>query len=201
MTRITFGLYRKGVREPATTLSTAALAFMPPTPMPTASAAIAKYHRLGPDAALRAMRDAYRNSSYWGSGGSPQAGWANAMVECFERYIDMAAEDGRVAFATSLKRDVDFGLHQVAVHVDVVLLDPAGYIGRIVLWDKAELTMELAGHYATPAYAALEDELGANRVVGVEVWHLRSGVQVYVTATACESNLAAVERIVERIAQ
>lgn len=202
MTRLTFGLYRKGVRQPGYTLSAAATEPGYPTPMPTAIAAISRYHRQGASASLAHIRASYNSSSYWGPSGSPQAfGWANAMIAAFERYVTLAEHDPRPAFATALDRAVVFGAHEVAVHVDVVLLDEDGYVARIVAWDSSPIGAGEATLYATPVLLAVEEELGEGRVVGVEVWHLRSGSQFFITAEQCNAAIGAVERVVDRVAR
>lgn len=202
MTRLTFGIYRKGVREPGFTLSSTVGYPSFPTPMAIAAAAVARYHREGQTHARRRLRRAFADSSYWGPSGSPQArGWASAIVASFERYVDLAARDGRDAFAVDLKRDVALGAHIVGVHIDAVLLDEEGYVGRIALWDRAALTSELGVQYAVPAFLALEQDLGEGRVAGVQVWHLRSGESHFASSDACNAAVARVTHLVTQIAQ
>lgn len=202
MTRLTFGIYRKGVREPGFTLSSTVDSPSFPTPMAIAAAAVARYHREGEIEALRKLHRSFADSSYWGPSGSPQArGWASAIVAGFERYVDLAARDGRDAFAVDLKRDIAIGAHTVAVHVDAVLLDGDGYVGRIALWDTAEITAKLAVRYAVPAFLALEEELGEGRVAGVQVWHLRTGECHFASSDACNAQVDPVARLVNRIAR
>jgi len=170
--------------------------------MPIAAAAIARYHREGAQTALRRLRRAFADSSYWGPAGSPQArGWASAIVTSFERYIQLAARDGRDAFAVDLKRDVSLGSHVVAVHLDAVLLDDDGYVGRIVLWDTAAVTADLAVMYATPPLMALEDELGEGRITGMQVWHLRTGERYFASSDSCSAAMARVTQLVDAIAR
>lgn len=201
MTRLTFGIYRKGVRQPGFTLSSTLGNPGFPTPMSTANAAIVRYHREGVTEARRQLRRAFADSSYWGPSGSPQArGWASAIVTCFERYIQLAQRDGRDAFAVDLRHDVGIGTHVVGAHVDAALLNEDGYVGRIALWDLAPLTTELAVRYAVPAFLALEEELGEGRVIGVQVWHLRTGDTHFAPADACNAELPRVTRLVADIA-
>jgi hypothetical protein len=89
------------------------------------------------------------------------------------------------------------GPHIVGVVVDVILLDPAGYVARHVLWDRPELTQENAELLAAPICSALLGELGEDRVVGVEVWHLRSGTQRFVDMNTAMARLPEVGAIVE----
>lgn len=202
MTRLTFGSYRKGLREPGFTLSSTVDSSTFPTPMAIAAAAVARYHREGQTEALRSLRRSFANSSYWGPSGSPQAqGWANAIATSFGRYVHLAERDGRDSFAIDLKRDVAIGVHIVGVHIDAVLLDEDGYVGRIALWDKAAITSELAVQYAVPALLALEEELGEGRIAGVQVWHLRTGDCHLASGDACNTEVARVTRLVTRIAR
>lgn len=202
MTRLSFGIYRRGLREPGFTLSSTAGSPSFPTPMAIAAAAVARYHREGHAKALRRLRRSFTDSSYWGPSGSAQAqGWASAIVTGFERYVHLAERDGRDAFAVDLKRDVTVGMHTVGVHIDVVLLDDDGYVGRIALWDKAAVTSELAVQYAVPARRALDQELGEGRVAGVQVWHLRTGERHFASSDACNAEAARVTRLVTQIAR
>lgn len=200
MTRVTFGAYRAGVRDGRVTLGSLANSFMPPTPFPSASAAITRYHRESPEAAARELDRSFNSSSYWGQRGSPQAGWANAMRACFETYRQMAQGDPRPAFATGLNRDLAVPPDELGIHIDVVLLDEDGYVPRLVLWDKNDLTVARARLYAAPAWRVLKDELGDDRVPGVEVWHLRTVSRVEVDATEAQGALADVARVVHRVA-
>lgn len=199
MTRVTFGMYRKGVREPTTTLTSAGAAFQPPTPMPTATAAIVRHHRENRARAAARMDRSYRNSPYWGQRGTPQGGWAEAMRACYQTYVQLTANDSRPAFATGLNRDLTLSPDELGVYIDVVLLDPRGYVPRLVLWDSNELTLDLAIRYAAPAWAVLEDELGETRVPAVEVWSLRAPTQHTVTPTQAQAALPDVARVVHRL--
>ena len=202
MTRLTYGIYRKGVREPGFTLSSTQDSPAFPTPMPIAAAAVARYHRDGETIARQELNRSFRGSPYWGPSGSPQArGWASAILSRFERYAHLATADGREAFAVDLKRDVAIGPHVVGVHVDAVLLDEDGYAGRIALWDRAVPTREVALYYAVPAFLALEDALGEGRVAGIQVWHLRSGQCAFAARDACNAAVMSVTRLVAQIAR
>jgi hypothetical protein len=200
MTRVTFGIYRAGVRDTGVTLGTAAGAGPPVTPFPTAWAAVARYHRDGWTSAWQQLDDTYRRSPYWGSGGLPPArGWANAMRACFRTYHRLAGSDNRPAFVTGIDRGVNVGNDELRLHVDVILLDSRGYVPRILLWDLNDLTRARATLYAAPVWSALEEELGAGRVPEVEVWHLRTATQFLVSATDAEAALPDVARVVSRL--
>jgi hypothetical protein len=170
--------------------------------MASATGAVARYHRKGATEASRQLRRAFADSQYWGASGSPQArGWAHAIVTCFDRYVRLADDDGRDAFAVDLKLDVAVGAHVVGIHVDAVLLDDDGYVGRILLWDLAPVTADLAVQYAVPVFLALEGQLGEGRVVGVQVWHLRTGGAYFASADACNAALPRVTQLVAAIAR
>jgi hypothetical protein len=90
---------------------------------------------------------------------------------------------------------------ELAVYIDVVLLDPAGYVPRLVLWDTNELTRNLAVQYAASAWSVLEDELGEDRVAHVEVWSLRAPTQLVVTPAEARSAMTDVARTVRSLVQ
>lgn len=93
--------------------------------------------------------------------------------------------------------DATIGRDTVAVTVDVVVLDPSGYVGRYVLWDKPDLTAADAELLAGPIVRALEQELGKERVVGVELWHLRSGGQMFVASSTAVARLGEADLIID----
>ena len=200
MTRITFGLYRRGVREPGITLSATIGGYIPPTPFQSASGAIRRYHREDGGAAANVLDRSLSGSRHWGSAGTPQAqGWADAIRQCFDVYRHIAGADTRLAFTCGLNRSLALPPDELAVYIDVVLIDPRGYVPRIVLWDTASLTQERAVLYAAPVWRVMEDELGVGRIPDVEVWHLRSGVRRVVDAATAVAALPNVARVVHRL--
>jgi hypothetical protein len=90
--------------------------------------------------------------------------------------------------------------HELAVYINVLLLDSAGYVPRVVLWDANDLSDERVLLYAAPAWKVAEEELGAGRIPEAEVWHLRTGRQFTIQANVAEAALPAVERVVHRLA-
>jgi len=200
MTRVTFGLYRRGVREPGVTLSGTAGDFVPRTPFPSASAAVKRYHREDGATAAATLDRSLSSSDYWGPSGPPQArGWAGAIRQCFDVYRQIADADPRPAFACGLSRTLDLTPDELVVYIDVVLIDPRGYVPRIVLWDTADLTDARAVLYAAPVWRVMEDELGDGRVPEVEVWHLRSAARRVVDATTAAAALPSVAGVVHRL--
>jgi hypothetical protein len=205
MTRVTFGMYRKGVREPATTLTSAAAAnagFTLVTPMRIAQSAIVRHHRESPAAARARLHQSFRNSDYWGPNGTPQArGWARVIRELYDVYDGLTQGDPRTAFAYGVERDIALGVDALGVRADVVLFDPAGYMPRVVLWDKNDLSRGRALEYGAPVWRAMEDDLGQGRVAAVEVWALRGPTQLTVTAAQASAVMGQVARTVHRLVQ
>jgi hypothetical protein len=199
--RLTFGVYRAATRDPSVTVSGYAHGPGFPTPFPIASSAVRRYHREGAAAAERALDRTLRRSAYWGAPGTPRAGWADAIRRCFRTYVDLASPDTRPAFETGYTTDLEYGDDELAVYVDVVFLDPTGYAGRIVLWDRTAVTRHDAVLMAAPVVRALGDELGADRIRSTEVWHLRSTTQHLVTADEALDADDAVLEIVRRAAR
>ena len=76
------------------------------------------------------------------------------------------------------------------------MLDDEGYVGRHLLWDIPVPTPDETALLAAPIVVAMQAELGADRVVGVEIWHLRSRAEFFVTAVDALTRLGEVERIV-----
>jgi len=197
VSRITLGELKKAGRDPASRRSVGNGSF--PTPMPMAMAAVRRLHRDGAASARQRLVRSIEQSDYWGPRGRPQSrSWAQGMIECFDTYVQMDLRDGRQALQSGLARDVGLGGNVVGVNLDVILLDPAGYVGRHTLWDRAELTSEDATLQAAPIVSALQDSLGADRVVGVQVWHLRSGTEEFVDANSALARMADVSAVVAR---
>jgi hypothetical protein len=195
MTRVTLAELKNAMRNRALRR---ALGQRFPTPMPMATSAVRRFHREGAQVALDRLNRGLNGSNYWGPNGSPQArAWAESIRTCFDRYVALAAADPRPTLNIPFTADVAVGQNLVGVSLDVILLDPAGYVGRYVLWDLPALTQSDAELLSAPIVRALEDELGEDRVSGVEVWHLRSGSQAYVDAATALARLPEVGAVVE----
>jgi len=200
MTHVSFGVFRASVRDPGTTLASLANRPSFPTPYPSASSSIVRFHREGPDAAWAELDRTFRTSSYWGRSGTPQAGWADSIRECFRVYRSLAESDPRRSFAMGLNRELVLAPNDMGVYIDVIMLDQSGYVPRLALWDTNELTPARARLYAAPVWAVMDRELGAGRVAGVEVWQLRSGDRELVRPREAEAALTEVETVVHRVA-
>jgi hypothetical protein len=201
MTRVTLSELKSASRD-RTKRRTPPAPGAPPivTPMPTAQSAIRRHHVQGAERAIAVLNETFDRSSYWGprSTHAPAKGWANAIRDSFQIYVDLAGTDSRPSMTIQVKRDVELGEHSVGVAPDVVLIDDDGYVGRLVLWDKEETSQDEAEFLAAPIVRALEDELGAGRTLGVEVWHLRSRQQFYVTAEEALERLREVQAVLHR---
>jgi hypothetical protein len=197
MTRITLSELKNAARD-RTSRRAIGTRVAIPTPMPVAMSAVRRFHSVGAEAARDYLTRSFAGSAYWGAGGRQQArAWAEAIVSSFDTYIRLASEDNRAAFREGVAADVEVGRHSVGIAVDVILLDPGGYVARHVLWDVPELTQDNAELLSAPICSALQGELGEDRVVGAEVWHLRSATRWFVDANTAVARLPEVATIVQ----
>ncbi len=203
MTRVNFSAYRKGVRDPSMTLRSAAAAnagsrFV--TPIRIAQAAITRHHRDSPASARARLHQTFRRSDYWGPNGRPSAqGWARVIRELYDVYDGLTQGDARRGFAYGVEREIDLSPDSLVVRADVVLFDPAGYVPRIVLWDKDDLSASRAVAYGAPVWRAMEDEFGDGRVPYVEVWSLRGPSQFTVSPAQARAAMRQVAQVVHRL--
>jgi hypothetical protein len=198
--RVPFGLFRAATRDPGVRLS-AARGSNYPTPIPTAAGAVRRLHREGAQAAWQVLDRTYRDSPYWGTAGTPQArGWANAMREGFRRYMTWVQGDQRRFFDTRFTSELDFGGDVLGVELDVVLLAPGGYVGRLVLWSGDPLSATDAALVAAPCVWALEQELGDGRVAAAEIWHVRHAQRFSFTPSQVAPLRAQVRGLVNAVA-
>ncbi len=117
------------------------------------------------------------------------------MKDSFDVYARTSAADPRPPLLTPLKRDVLLGANSIGVEPDVVLIDPDGYVGRLVLWDTPVPSEDAVELLAAPIVSAMEAELGVGRTAGVQIWHLRSDQQFYVAADVALQRLDEVEEL------
>lgn len=198
MTRITLGELKNAARDRSLRRAAPGTGASFPTPMPTAASAVRRFHRDGAAAATAQLNRSFDRSGHWGPTGPAQArGWANSIRTSFHTYVDLASRDSRATLGMPVTADVQIGANTIGVSLDVVLLDPHGYVGRYLLWDTPELTQQDAEILAGPIVRALQQELGADRVAGVEIWHLRSGRQVAVDTATALARVAEIEAVVD----
>jgi len=176
--RVTFGQYRSGIKDP-TSVTAGFPAHDFPSPWAIAAKSVRTFHVEGETQARQGLERGF--SGYWSSTAQAR-GWAAAIKQCFENYARMSAPDVRSVFTVGFKGVLDIGNDQLSLYVDVLLLNATGYVGRVVLWDDFSYTRSHASLLATPVAAALGNELGEERIAGVEIWHLRTGTQHWIAA-------------------
>jgi hypothetical protein len=188
MTRISFGDYRSGVREPTFRVTPGSAGPGFPTPTSIQWATITRHHQQSPQVARDYMVNSFQRSSYWGSGGTPQSqGWAESSLRSYDTYALITRDDTRPVVATSVKYELQLPPHSLSVRIDVILMDPRGYVPRILLWDRNELTEQRALLYAAPILLATEGELGQDRVAEVEIIHTRTAALLTVSVAAARA--------------
>jgi hypothetical protein len=168
--RVTFFDFRQAVADPTYRPSTNRSPF--PNPGTVLRAAVKTYHEEGYEAAQRRLDKGF--GGYFSREGSP-AGMARVARANFDVYVKLDGLDGRPVFDTGVRRVLNFGADELVVTLDVLLLDPDGYVGRIVLWGEvppmSHAQLEL---FATPAILAMRQSLGRDRVVAIEIWEIRT---------------------------
>lgn len=97
--------------------------------------------------------------------------------QAFARYAQLEVRDGRPVADLALTGDVQIGSHTVGTTVDVVLFTTGGYSGRLLTWDLAGVTPEVADLMAVPAVLLIDQKLGEGTCVDIEVWDLENGVK------------------------
>ena len=172
-------------------------------PFPTTTsplrAAVAAYHREGAEAAQKQLNVGL--SGYFAQPGAPSVKARMAQVN-LDTYINLATQDTREAFDTGVGVDLDFGAHQLFVTLDVLLFDASGYAGRLLLWgdDANSMTLENLELLATTGILAMRQELGEDRIVGVDVWKIRSRSNASVPNARAEVYSGELQNIVTRLA-
>lgn len=112
--------------------------------------------------------------------------------ESFARYVKLDGRDARPVAELGLGNEVDVGSHQVSTAIDVVLFAEEGYSGRVLNWDRGGLSDRLADMLSIPATLLIDQELGADTAVDVELWDLQNGA---IWQVARDVALARVERL------
>ena len=160
--------------------------------------AVRAYHESGEAAARAALRESLSN--YFSRPGRPttQAGLARQALDI---YIRLAGADPRDAFVPHGRVDAPVGTDSVAADVDVVLLDPNGYVGRLLLFGPtpAPLTAPQLEVLAYGPVVALTEEFDADRVLGVDVWEVRRERIVHVPTVRALGQLDTVRALIDRI--
>ena len=191
--RYTFGQYRQAARDPTYRVRLGSRGG--PNTTGTLRAAVRAFHKSGLDEARAALDHGLSNFFARPANRSR----AVAARQMFEWYVRLAGADGRKAFDYDVEGDQVVGSDILAVTVDLALLDPNGYAGRIVLWDKLDCTLEGAAAIAAPAMRVLVTELDYDRVDNIEVWHPGYQRRYAFSRDDALAGGASVQRLLERI--
>lgn len=174
------------------------------TPIPTPHSVITRAVRLlhtaghGETAAVEYL-DERLSTDFWRKDGN--ATKARNARASFDNYRRRALADARVAVPGDHNATVAVGPHVVAAGCDVVLVGDRGYDGRLCLWGIQERPLSEAelALLACPIVLALDNELGEDRIGGLEIWFLRSDVATYIPAEHARARIADFETLVGRI--
>ena len=191
--RYTFGQYRQAARDPSYRVRPGRGGG--PNTAGTLRAAVRAFHQEGFGAAVLAL-DAGLANYFAKPENRAQAQRARAM---FSEYVRLADGDGRTAFSYDVAGDLVVAGDVLAVSVDLALLDPSGYAGRIVLWDKLPCDRDAAAMIAAPAMALLTSELDSERVDNIEIWYMRGRLRFPFARDEALARFASVARLLERI--
>jgi hypothetical protein len=119
--------------------------------------------------------------------------------DAFGRYVRLDRQDSRPVAEVSLLGEISIGAHSVMAAVDVVIFATAGYSGRILNWDRAGVTDEIADALSVPGVLLIDQELGDDTCVDVEVWDLEGGKKWVVTREAAMTQISEVARLLDRV--
>ncbi|KZE98928.1 MULTISPECIES: hypothetical protein [unclassified Rhodococcus (in: high G+C Gram-positive bacteria)] len=165
-----------------------------------ATKAVKVFHADGEAAA-----DAYLRSSFsqgnWRTGSL--ATKARNTVSAFANYKAMARGDNRPTVVGDSRASVAVGAHSVAAACNIVLIGSTGMSGRLCLWgvQKRKFSIDELGLIACPTVLALDEEFGPDRVVDLEIWMLRSGDAVQVSAQNARLHLPEFIDLIDRLTQ
>jgi hypothetical protein len=190
---------RQAVIDPAYRLPPPGAQRAGPSTTSSLRKAVRAYHERGVDEARESLRQSLSN--YFARPGAPSTQAAHAR-QALETYIRTAAEDSRPAFVPRVRVDADLGGDTFGADVDVVLLDPGGYVGRLLLLGPLpELTTAQLEVIAFGPTAGLIEEFDDASVVGVDVWETRRDRVTHVPAAAAIARRADVRRILDRLVE
>ena len=142
---------------------------------------MAIYHEEGHSAALAYLAgnrgDGTKGlTGSFGPGGR-YAAWGARTRQSLDRYFRFDREERRDYAQLPLKAEVALGRHWVGAVIDVVMFDDAGYVGRVLNWDKTGVDLDVAEIVAVPAAMLIEQELGRDTCVHIAVWDLENSRQ------------------------
>ncbi len=193
---VSFGLFRKAVREPAYRLKPGSGGSGAVTPIGTFRRAIRVYHQSGEPAALAGIS---LTSDYYTKEGRGKT-LADNYRASFSRYIALDAADGRSAYAAGLKQDVELAGETLSLTTDALVYGPRGHTARVALWDLSLPSEAEAAVIAAPLARALVQAVGEERAYSVALWHLRSGKVLEVPVSSALMRIGDAEEAVARVA-
>lgn len=117
----------------------------------------------------------------------------------FDRYVRLDRLDRRPVAELELAGEVQVGVHDVSVSVDVVLFTDDGYTGRLLNWDRGGLSDRLADILAIPTALLIEQELGSGTCTNIELWDLRSAGIWQVDREPALSGVDRLSRYLDRV--
>jgi hypothetical protein len=192
--RFTFGQYRRAARDPTFRIQPGRQSGGP-NAAGTLRASVRAFHR-GGEVAGQAALDRGLSGYFGRPENRRQAERARLM---FRNYVRLSEADGRDAFDFDIAGDLEIGDDTLSVSVDLALLDPNGYTGRIMLWDQLPCDREGALTIAGPAFQLLVDELGTGRTDNVEVWHMPTSARFAFSGSEAATALARMPVLLRRI--
>jgi hypothetical protein len=160
--------------------------------------AIRIYHETSdPEKARESLRQSLSN--YFARPGAPTTQARHARSN-LDTYIELSARDSRVAFVPHGRNDVAVWVDVVSGDFDVLVLDPGGYVARLLLFGPLPqlTTMQLEILSYAPTIA-LREEFDSRRVVGVDVWQLRRGEISHIPAERAARRGPDVQALLDRL--
>src|SRR4051812_38653632 len=156
--RFTFGEYRRAARDPTFRVRLGGREGGPNT-AGTLRASVRAFHQddliAGEIALAKGLSRHFAKPE-----NRTQADRARLM---FRNYVALSGADGRTVFDYDIAGEFEIGDDTLGVSVDLALLDPNGYAGRVVLWDLLPCDRDAALAIAGPAFELLVRELGIDR--------------------------------------
>jgi hypothetical protein len=192
--RFTFGQYRRAARDPTYRVRPGRQSGGANT-AGTLRASVRAFLREG-EAAGQAALDRGLAGHFSKPANRKQADRARLM---FRNYLRLALADGRAVFDYDIEGNLEIGDDTLVVSVDLALLDPNGYAGRIVLWDQQPCGRDAALAIAAPAIHVLANELGSDRTDNLEVWHMPSPARFAFSAAEATAALAVLPALLRQM--
>jgi hypothetical protein len=192
--RFTFGQFRRASRDPTFRIQPGRQSGGPNT-AGTLRASVRAFHQHGEVAGETALERGL--SGYFSR--PENRGQADRARQMFRNYVRLSDADGRIAFDFDIAGDLVIGDDTLAVSVDLALLDPNGYAGRIMLWDQLPCDRDAAETIAGPAFQLLVNELGEGRTDNMEVWHMPAPARFAFSAADAMGALRRVPALLARM--